>query len=124
MRIIPHFRLLVTGGRDYDDYPTLKKVLNRATMWADRITLVTGACSTGADALAERWAHSLHLLVERWHADWHGPLGRGAGPARNTEMVKAGADYAVVVWDGVSAGTGDCFGKIKKAGIPYKLVRY
>jgi hypothetical protein len=89
----------------------------------------------GADWLAEWVALDMHWQVERHPADWYpqGPAGRywrGAGFARNSEMVKAGADeweaFALRCSDHrcyradphASHGTAHCAGLAAKAGIP------
>lgn len=93
-------RILVTGSRDWADWPTLAKALFDAVDDYGRVVVVSGHCPTGADAMAEWVAENLliHLEVlsvevERHPADWS--KGRGAGPERNRHMVSLGADVCL-----------------------------
>jgi hypothetical protein len=99
-------RIIVTGCRD----------------WNDREAIV---CSTvfealGADGLAADVAKQRGWLVERHYADW-GNYGKSAGPRRNAEMVKSGADLCLAFWDGKSRGTLDCMSQCVAAGIPVRI---
>jgi hypothetical protein len=112
-------RILVTGSRTWQD---------RATVWADldaqrehgAFVLVHGACPTGADAAAAAWARYRGNLVEPHPANWSA-LGRRAGPIRNAEMVKAGADLCLAYCIGASAGTMGCVKLAEQAGIPVTM---
>lgn len=48
-------RVIVCGGRDFDDYERLASALNRAHARKPIIHVIHGA-APGADLLAERWA--------------------------------------------------------------------
>lgn len=98
-------RILVTGSRDWTDANTVGLALYEAIeASADRdITVVHGACPSGADRLAaefcESEAHWLEasntrLEEERHPADWN-RHGKAAGFRRNAEMVDAGADICL-----------------------------
>lgn len=85
-------RLLVTGSRDWPDDGSVEHALDGwLAVHPDGALLVSGACPTGADYLAERFWAGRHLPVELHPANWtlHG---RQAGFRRNAEMVMAGAD--------------------------------
>lgn len=82
-------RILITGSRDWDDVELLEDRLRRY-LPAGAVTLVSGACLTGADALAEAFADRVGWIVEKHPADWS--RGRKAGPERNNHMVALGAD--------------------------------
>lgn len=95
-------RILVTGSRDWDDWRTLTYALFDAATadYHATIIVVSGACPSGADAMAEWVAENLlHYLevlrvkVERHPADWS--RGRSAGPERNRHMVSLGADVCL-----------------------------
>lgn len=83
-------RVIVTGGRDYNDIETLTTVLSGVQ---DNAILVHGACPTGADQLASTLWLALGRDCEPHPADWS--LGKRAGPKRNREMAQAGADYCI-----------------------------
>ena len=55
--------------------------------------------------------------------DWKG-LGNVAGPARNLEMVQAGADLCIALHRSIetSKGTRDCVRQALAAGIPVYLI--
>ena len=93
----------------------------------EEVTIVHGACPTGVDAMAQRYAVQSGFKVERFPADWT-KHGRRAGPIRNQAMVDAGADMAWAYkprFDRLSSkggGTEDCVGRALTAGIPVWLV--
>src|SRR5690349_5591086 len=92
-------RLLVCGGREFDDVPRLWKLLDeinqrRIAEHGDGIRcLIDGAQQkrrrdgsiVGADYWAHQWALAHDTPTERYHADWDGE-GRSAGPKRNRRM--------------------------------------
>lgn len=97
------FRLLVTGSRSWSDaqriYGALDAIL--AQMDGRPLTIVHGACPSGADAIAKRWARDRRrssaqpdVATEAHYANWR-KHGRRAGPLRNEAMVAAGADMCL-----------------------------
>lgn len=115
-------RLLVTGSRKWTDEATIRYALLQA--WQDLgmrrdVTLIHGACPTGADFLADRIWTRAGLPVERHPADW-AQLKRAAGPIRNQGMVRAGADLCLAFLLPGSRGTLDCARRAEAAGIPIR----
>lgn len=107
-------RILVTGGRTYIAYRTIRDVL-REYDTDPPPTLVHGAAS-GADRTAAQVAtHVLGWPVEEHPADWH-QHGRAAGPIRNQHMVSLGADILIAFPGG--KGTADMVRRAQAAGIP------
>lgn len=86
-------RILVTGSRDWSDVDAIWAALARLAETNPLATLVSGACPTGADAIAEDWWARFGGTVERHPADWS--RGRKAGPERNAHMVALGADICL-----------------------------
>jgi hypothetical protein len=92
-------RILVTGSRDWPDVQMVNDVLN--AMHAiygygqPPTTIVHGACPTGADKFADDWARANGIAVERHPADWLSGWRTAAGPMRNREMVRLGADLCI-----------------------------
>ena len=87
-------RILVFGGRDFQDSSAVYTALNKILAKRGRFTLVHGACHSGADALADDWATANRIVVDARPA-WWGIHGKKAGPIRNTEMVESCLDGAV-----------------------------
>ena len=119
-------RLLITGSRDWSRADLIHAALDAAlselvTGPADIVTLVHGACPTGADAIAAAYWSQLGLPVEAHPADWirHG---RAAGPVRNAMMVNAGADLCLAFPKGASRGTRGCLRLAQQAGIPVRVL--
>jgi hypothetical protein len=112
-------RILVTGSRTWDDVRTIRAVLAHIDEMNPgvSITLVSGACPTGADAHAERIAEALGWTVERHPAKWE-EHGKRAGFIRNHQMVALGADMVLAFHRDNSRGTQHCINAAHKAGIP------
>lgn len=116
-------RILITGSRDWKDRELIERMLHKEYLWwclerpTDReVVLVTGACPTGADKMAEEIWESQGLPVERHPADWE-QFGKRAGFLRNAEMVELGADVCLAFILHDSRGTRDCVNKAEVAGI-------
>lgn len=130
-------RIIVTGSRNWTDYPVLAAALHEVTYGhhPSGITLVHGACPDGADAYAKHYAEDHGWMVEPHPADWKAH-GLGAGYKRNGEMVHLGADVVLGFvstctkpvssrcWQKsgthASHGTVDCLRKALDAGIPVR----
>lgn len=112
-------RVLLTGSRTWGDATAITWALD-AIYWSNCIepmVLVHGACPTGADAIADRWAvRASRVTVERHPADWE-RHGKRAGYIRNAEMVQLGADLCLAFIAGGSKGATHCAGLAEKAGI-------
>lgn len=111
-----NFRLIVCGSRSYRDYDRLAADLDRLLVdQLPAVTIVTGACPSGADALAARYARERGLLLYEMPAQWD-KWGKWAGPIRNRQM----ADYGhacVAYWDGRSRGTADMIRQAQAADL-------
>lgn len=118
------FRVIVTGSRDWMCDDLADHVLDRliSRHGRDRLVVVEGG-APGVDGAFARAATRAGVRVETHQADWD-RYGRGAGPKRNGEMVRAGADLCVAVhWDIIqSKGTADCVLQAVEAGIPVVIV--
>lgn len=115
-------RVLVTGSRNWTDRMMIVdalidvlKLVPEEESEKEKMTLVTGACPTGADAIAEDIARMFGWAIERHPADWS--LGRRAGPLRNQAMVDLGADVCLAFQLEGSRGTRDCIDRAEHAGI-------
>lgn len=123
------YRVLVTGSQLWTDkdyiFEELDWEFDEYFLATDckRFVLVHGDCPNGADAFAKEWAEKResvlpHLIrIEDHPADWKGPRKRGAGYARNAEMVKLGADRCHAFILNESNGSTHCAELAEKAGI-------
>ncbi|QNN99542.1 DprA-like DNA processing chain A [Streptomyces phage TieDye] len=121
-------RVLVTGSRDWPDISAVFEALSLLYEDGVPFILVHGACPTGADAMAQEWADEMNRMgysveVEDHPADWNGPRKRGAGFARNAEMVKLGADRCLAFIHNESNGATHCSELAEKAGINTQIFR-
>lgn len=112
-------RILITGSRDWVDESTIRLVLARYQATAhSKITLVHGACPSGADEIADRLNDQVFgWPVERHPADWK-THGKRAGYLRNAEMVALGADVCLAFIRNSSRGASMTADLAEKAGIP------
>lgn len=119
-------RILITGSREWTDTDAIITALSNA--WhqfgkPDDAVLVSGACPTGADAIAEAvWGGMWSYPVERHPADWE-THGKAAGPLRNQQMVDLGADVCLAFPLPGSRGTKHCMAAAEKAGIPIRVYK-
>lgn len=114
-------RVIVTGSRHWKNRETIEKTLNLVLQKFGKVTLVSGACPTGADRIAEEVWESFGGEVELHPAQWD-VHGKAAGPIRNQEMVNLGADFCVAFPLPGSKGTQDCMNRATVAGIPVLVV--
>lgn len=118
-------RILITGSRDWPWPNAISMSLLgvAAGVEDDDITIVSGACPTGADAAAERTAERMGWKLETHPADWSAH-GRRAGYVRNQAMVEAGADLCLAFIKDSSRGATMTVKLAEDAGIPVTVNRY
>jgi hypothetical protein len=116
------FRLLITGSRTWvDENAIVEQFKLIHARFGSEVTLVSGACKSGADALCEKLAVPAGWLVELHPADWE-KHGKSAGFKRNAEMVELGADACLAFIKDNSRGASHTAGLAETAGIPTKRV--
>lgn len=101
------YKILVTGSRDWSDREGLRQAMAReiARAGGDDVLLVSGACPSGADMMAEEFFNELGLTIERHPANWK-KYGKRAGFKRNRDMVEFGANVCVAfIKDGSNGAT-------------------
>lgn len=110
-------RVIITGSRFWEHGGHVFNILDHLkTAHGDDLTVVHGACPTGADWYTEVWCRRNDHTPVRFPAEW-GKHRRGAGPIRNRDMVNAGADLVIAFPNPVSEGTWHCMDTAAKAGI-------
>lgn len=109
-------RVLVCGGRDYEDWLTLKRTLDHIHI-DHTITAIIHGGATGADAMADDWAKSRGITIKAYPVtkeEWR-MIGLSAGPRRNARMLKTEQPDMVVAFPG-NKGTADMATKAFDAG--------
>lgn len=106
-------RLLITGGRDFDDREVLYVVLDRLHAEHGFKLLIHGD-ARGADRMGGEWAVVRGVEVLACPADWK-KHGRAAGQIRNRMMLEEKPDLVVAFPGG--KGTADMVAVAKKAGL-------
>ena len=107
------FRLLVCGGRDYDNRDHVFTTLDRVHAKRPVSVLIHGK-ARGADTLAAEWADERGLEVWAFPADWKRD-GNAAGPLRNQRMLDLAQPHGVVAFPG-GVGTADMVRRAEAAG--------
>lgn len=120
-------KVLVCGGRDYDDEAAVWRALDAIDRKTRIDCVLHGACGwdagdedpddeelRGADRWAHGWANARHRATETRAAFWRRD-GRSAGPRRNAELLEARPDVVVAFPGG--KGTADMIRRARKAGV-------
>lgn len=98
-------KVLVCGGRDYDDkenlFAKLDEICYEKGFWDDGVPncMIISGLARGADTLALKWAEYYVLPTMNFPANW-GVYGKSAGAIRNTQMLKIGKPDLVVAFPG------------------------
>ena len=107
-------RVLVCGGRDFDDREFLDVVLDSLHYFAGFRVVIHGGAK-GADDMAGRWASARHIVPEVYRAEWD-KHGKEAGPLRNWRMAREGEPDLVVAFPG-GKGTASMVRIARQCGI-------
>jgi hypothetical protein len=107
-------RVIVCGGRNYNDAERISTVLHKLHDDAG-IDLIIEGGANGADHWAFMWARLCGVPTERFEADWENQ-GSFAGPARNKRMLDEGKPDLIIAFPG-GRGTADMVKKARRAGV-------
>lgn len=108
-------KLLVCGGRDFDNKAALKSAMNSAVGLETNVVVIHGA-ARGADKLAGTIAAEAGVPVMVFPADWE-RYGKAAGFKRNVQMLTEGKPDLVLAAPG-GKGTAMMVKIAKEAGVP------
>lgn len=108
-------RVLVCGGRDFNDTAFAYRELDRIHKH-EGIDVVIEGDARGADRIAGYWARKKRLENLKFPADWE-THGRAAGPIRNRQMLTEGRPDLVVAFPGGN-GTADMCEAAREANVP------
>ena len=116
-------RVLVCGGREFNDYgllaDTLVSLIGQYN--PEDVTIISGH-ARGADKLGERFANANECKLLIFPADWDKHK-KAAGFIRNQQMIDKGKPDLVVAFPG-GRGTADMVRRAKKHGIEVAEVKY
>lgn len=114
-------RLIIAGGRDFNDYNLLCDEVSQFIGTEKNVTIISGL-ARGADTLACQFAQENNYPLEGFAAEWS-KYGRSAGIKRNKYMAKH-ADSLIAFWDGKSRGTMHMIDYANEKGLKIKVVHY
>lgn len=119
-------RVIVAGGRDFNDYKLMKEKLDWLFFASDEfdavpIKIVSGMAD-GADILAIRYADEREMTKILFPANWNYHR-RMAGFLRNEDMLRI-ATHLVAFWNGQSHGTKHIIDIAREKGIPVWVFNY
>lgn len=121
-------RILVCGGRDFNDYLAVEDVLEgyltrveEGIRWPDdeSFHIIHGGAN-GADYLAKDWAYMNHIPCTVYPANWD-RYKKVAGVIRNQQMIDYGHPDLVIAFPGGN-GTADMVKRAIKAGIEVREI--
>lgn len=108
-------KVLVCGGRDFNDSLTLGSWLGGIHKTNRPITLLIEGGGRGADYMTRKFAEWQGIPVKTFPAEWD-RHGKAAGPIRNKQMLDEGRPDLVVAFEG-GRGTANMVAQAKAAGI-------
>ena len=115
------FRVIIAGGRDFDDFRTLSEVCMHMLQNKENVEVVSGTAN-GADKLGEQFARFMGYPIKEFPANWD-EFGKAAGHIRNKEMAEYG-DALIAFWDGESKGTESMIDLANKNKLKVKVHKY
>lgn len=119
-------RVIIAGGRDFNDYPRLREKCQKILSRQSDIEIISG-CAKGADALGERFCAEMAELghnytLVRFPAAWD-RFGKVAGMLRNAAMAQYG-EYLIAAWNGSSSGTRNMINLATKERLAVRTIKY
>jgi hypothetical protein len=112
-------RIIIAGGREFNDYELLREICD--VHISPDSEIVSGG-ARGTDKLGERYATETGRDLKIFPADWN-KHGKGAGHIRNKQMAEY-SDMLIAFWDGESKGTKNMIDTSIKLGLIVHIHRY
>jgi hypothetical protein len=112
-------RVLVCGGRDFDDLALLGRALDMIHSRSPIALLIHGG-ENSADTAAHNWASFREIPVKVFYADW-GQFGSNAVLIRNNKMLAEGKPDLVVAFPG-GKGIANMIKQARAAGVETVLI--
>lgn len=116
-------RVIVCGGRDFENRPLLYRTLDDLQREHGVVTIIEGG-ARGADRLAAQWAdnpgEARPVEHVQFKADWD-KFGKGAGAVRNQRMLVEGKPDLVIAFAG-GRGTADMMARARHAGVEVREI--
>lgn len=111
-------KVVVTGGRDFDDRPVVFRTLWTLHQERGPFTLLAHGMARGADTLAGEWAHAAGVRVAEFKPlpIEYAKYRQGAPLVRNTRMLVKVQPDLVIAFPGHN-GTADCVKKARAMGV-------
>ena len=118
------FKVIIAGGRDFNDYDLLKRMCNSILIHKRQThtIIILSGLAKGADTLAVRYADEQNYQCLGYTADW-GRFGKSAGIRRNAQMAE-NADALIAFWDGSSRGTKNMIEQAQAKGLQIRIIKY
>lgn len=133
-------KLIVAGGRDFNDYDRLSAVLfDFAEGVPDDVGIsIVSGMAKGADALAVTFANNESVKLYEFPANWGDLTVEGAvvktnrwgnkynaaaGHARNRKMAEF-SERLIIFWDGKSTGSKNMIKEMERLGKPVEVFMY
>jgi predicted Rossmann fold nucleotide-binding protein DprA/Smf involved in DNA uptake len=89
-------KVAIVGSREFKDEALVNAILTKLAANDPDVWIVSGG-ARGADTLAATACYDHNLKCTVHKADWNGPLGKGAGFARN-KLIVEDADMVIALF--------------------------
>lgn len=113
MEPVDTMKVLVCGGRDYQDREAIRRVLDKQHHVIAFTHLIHGTC-IGVDQIAAKWAEDNGVQSVGCPAQWW-KYGKAGGPIRNRRMLELQPDLLIAFPGG--RGTANMVSQAKEANV-------
>ena len=118
-------KVVITGSRSLSGNTNIQyfKVIDSVLKWIDKpIDEIVSGEAVGPDQWGKQYGLMMGTDIKSEPAEWN-TYGKAAGPIRNRRMAEYG-DFAIIFWDGVSAGSLNMMEEMDRLNKPYILKLY